>query len=89
MSTEPTYAEAMLNAYEEARLEGSKISDREKLPAYWLTTVDWFSTRLARICQIEADLEAMNIPVPTLLSEASQTLMHIVEVCQGHYELHA
>jgi hypothetical protein len=31
----------------------------------------------------------MNIPVPTLLSEASQTLMHIVEVCQGHYELHA
>jgi hypothetical protein len=53
MSTEPTYAETMLNAYEEARLEGSKISDREKLAAYWLTTADWFSNRLARTCQIE------------------------------------
>jgi hypothetical protein len=28
------YAEIMLNAYEEARLEGSKISDREKLAAH-------------------------------------------------------
>ena len=85
----PTYAETMFNAYEGARLEGSKISNRQKLAAYWLGKVEWFSDQLARTSQIEADLEAMNIPVPTLLSEASQTLMHIVEVCQGHYELHA
>jgi hypothetical protein len=45
--------------------------------------------KLARACQIEADLEAMNIPVPTPLSEANRILMRIVEVCQKHYELHA
>jgi hypothetical protein len=31
----------------------------------------------------------MQISVPTPLSEASETLMTIVEVCQRHYELHA
>jgi hypothetical protein len=89
VSTEPTYSEIMLNAYEEARLEGSKISDREKLADHWLTKVDWFSNRLARTCQIEADLEAIHVPVPRPLSEASQTLMRIVEICQKHYELYA
>jgi hypothetical protein len=83
----PTYAETMFNAYEEARLEASKISDREKLAAHWLCKTEWFSDRLARACQIEADLEVMNIPVPAPLSQASETLMTIVEVCQKHYEL--
>jgi hypothetical protein len=85
----PTYAETMFNAYEEARLEGSKISDREKLSAHWLGKTEWFSDRLARACQIEADLEVMHIPVPAPLSEASQALMTIVEVCQKHCELYA
>ena len=76
----PTYAETMFNAYEEARIEGAKISDREKR-ANWLGKTEWFSDRLARACQIEADLEVMHIPVPSPLSEASQTLMTIVEVC--------
>jgi hypothetical protein len=53
------------------------------------THFEWFSDQLARACQIEADLEAMNIPIPTPLSDASQTLMRIVEVCQKHYELYA
>jgi hypothetical protein len=79
----------MLNAYEEARLEGSTISVREKLAAHWLTKVDWFSNQLARACQIEADLQDMHIPIPSPLSEASQTLMRIVELCQKHYELYA
>ena len=82
----PTYAETMFNAYEEARLEASKISDREKRAPHWLGKTEWFSDRLARACQIEADLEAMQIPVPAPLSQASETLMTIVEVCQKHYE---
>jgi hypothetical protein len=85
----PTYAETMFNAYEEARLEGSKISDREKRATHWFGKTEWFSDRLARACQIEADLEAMHIPFPAPLSEASQALMTIVEVCQKHYELYA
>ena len=85
----PTYAEDMLAAYEEARLEGSRISDRQKLAAHWVGKTEWFSDRLARACQIESDLEAMHIPVPTALAEASQTLISIVEVCQKHYELYA
>jgi hypothetical protein len=84
----PTYAETMLNAYEEARLEGSRIHDREKLAAHWLAKVDWFSDRFARTSQIEADLAFMQVPVPPPLSEASQTLMRIVETCQKHYDLH-
>jgi hypothetical protein len=85
----PTYAETMLAAYEEACLKGSKISDREKLVTHWLGKVEWFGDRMAPTCQIEADLETMQIPVPTHLSEASQTLMSIVEVCEKHYELYA
>jgi hypothetical protein len=85
----PTYAETMANAYEAARLEGSKICERKKLEAYWVGKTEWFSDQLARACQIEADLVAMNIPVPAPLSEASRTLMRIVEVCQKHYEHHA
>jgi hypothetical protein len=83
----PTYAETMLNAYEEARLVGSRIHVREKLAAHWLIKVDWFNNRLARTCQLEADLEDMHIPVPTQLSEATKALMRIVEECQGHYEI--
>jgi hypothetical protein len=48
-----------------------------------------FSNQLARACQIEADLQDMHIPIPSPLSEASQTLMRIVELCQKHYELYA
>jgi hypothetical protein len=88
MSAEPTYAESMRSAYEEAREEGLRIKGREKLADYWLAKVDWFSDRLARTAQIEADLEAMRVPVPTPLAEASHTLMRIVEDCQGQYELH-
>ena len=83
------YAEIMLKAYEEARLEGSRISDRDKLAAYWLAKVDWFSDRLARTSQIETDLESIHVPVPTPLSEASHTLMRIVELCEKHCELYA
>ena len=50
----PTYAETMFNAYEAARLEASKISDREKRATHWLGKTEWFSDRLARACQIEA-----------------------------------
>jgi hypothetical protein len=85
----PTYAETMANAYKEARLKGSKICDRKKLEAYWEGKTEWFSDQLARAWQIEADLEAMNISVPSPLSEASRTLMRIVEDCQKQYELHA
>jgi hypothetical protein len=85
----PTYTETMLTAYEEARREAAKISDREKLATHWLAKVNWFSDRFARASQIETDLETMQIPVPAPLSEASLTLMRIVEACQGHYELHA
>jgi hypothetical protein len=85
----PTYTETMLNAYEEARREALNISDREKLATHWLAKVNWFSDRFARASQIETDLETMQIPVPAPLSEASLTLMRIVEACQGHYELHA
>jgi hypothetical protein len=53
-----TYAKTMLTAYEKARLEGSKISDRKKLAAHWLAKQDWFSDQLVRTCQIEADLKA-------------------------------
>jgi hypothetical protein len=84
----PTYAETMLAAYEEARLVGSKISDREKLAAYWLGKLEWFGERLEHICQLEVDLETSLVSVPTPLSEASQTLTRIVEVCQKHYELY-
>jgi hypothetical protein len=84
----PTYAENMLAAYGEARLVGSYIYDREKLEAHWLGKTDWFSDQLVRVCQIEADLKAMDISVPTRLAEASQTLMRIVELCQKHYELY-
>jgi hypothetical protein len=84
----PSYAETMLAAYEEARLEGAKLSDREKLEAYWLAKLDWFSNRLARTSQMEADLQSIDVDVPTALSEAIQTLMRIVEVCQKHYELY-
>jgi hypothetical protein len=84
----PSYAETMLAAYEEARLEGSKITDRQKLAAHWLTKLDWFSNRLARTCQMEADLQSIHVAVPTALTEAIQTLTRIVEVCQKHYELY-
>jgi hypothetical protein len=67
----------MRNAYEKARLEASEISDREKLAAYWLTKVDWFSNQLTRVCQIAADLEEMHIPVPLPLSQARRTLLHV------------
>jgi hypothetical protein len=83
------YAENMLAAYEEARLVGSYIYDQEKLAAHWVGKTEGFSDRLARACQTEADLDAMDIPVPTPLSEASQTLIRIVELCQKHYELYA
>jgi hypothetical protein len=84
----PSYAETMLAAYEEARLVGSYICDQEKLAAHWSGKTDWFSDQLARACQTEADLAAMNIPVPTPLAEASRALIQIVEVCQKHYELY-
>jgi hypothetical protein len=85
----PTYAQRMLTTYEKARLEGSKISNRKKLAAHWLAKQDWFGDELARTCQIEADLKVIHIPVPTRVSEASVTLISIVEVCQDYYELYA
>jgi hypothetical protein len=84
----PSYAETMLAVYEEARLEGSKLSDREKLAAHWLTKLDWFSNRLARTSQMEADLQSIHVDVPTALTEAIQTFMRIVEACQKHHELY-
>jgi hypothetical protein len=85
----PTYAESMRNAYEKARLEASEISEREELAAYWLNKVSWFSHQLTRVCQIAADLEEMHIPVPLPLSQARRTLLYIVRVCQGLYELYS
>jgi hypothetical protein len=36
----------MTNAYQEARLEGSQIHDRQTLAAYWLAKLQWFTDRL-------------------------------------------
>jgi hypothetical protein len=80
----PTHAQTMLTAYQEARLEGSKNFDQKKLAAHWLAKQDWFSDQLARTCQIEADLKIIRVPV----SEASEALMRIIEVCQKHCELY-
>jgi hypothetical protein len=67
----------------------SKLFDRKKLAAHWLAKHDWFDDELVRTCQIEADLKVSHISVPTSVSEASVTLMSIVEVCQDYYELYA
>jgi hypothetical protein len=85
----PTYAQRMLTTYEKASQDGSKLTDRKKLAAHWLAKQDWFGDELVRTCQIEADLNVINIPVPTRVSEATVTLMSIVEVCQDYYELYA
>jgi uncharacterized protein YhdP len=56
----------------DARVEVSKISDREKLAAHWLAKADFFNGRLARTSQVESDLKAINVRVPRPLSEAVQ-----------------
>jgi hypothetical protein len=63
---------------------GFKNFDQKKLAAHWLAKQDWFSDQLARTCQIEADLKIIRVPV----SEASEALMRIIEVCQKHCELY-
>jgi hypothetical protein len=87
MPTEPEYAESMLNLYEDARLEGSSIHDRQTLATHWLGKLEWFSQCLTRNSRTEADLQAIHAPVPTTLSDAIQTLIEIVKACQGHCEL--
>jgi len=55
MPTELSYAETMLNLYEEARLEGARIFDRETLTAHWLAKLQWFTDRLAQNWNTETE----------------------------------
>jgi hypothetical protein len=84
-----TCMDVMLNLYDRARLEGSRIYDRKAAAAHWKNKLDWFSKQLALNLHTEASFTALGDPVPEDLAETIQTITDIVEACSGHYELHA